>query len=104
MDMPLDAANFSRAFSFVLRNGAEVFPVKMRSRATGRSAFRVSPGGTGGNKLDVTEQVEEGIMIGRVLDEGYAVRCSTLDGSLRGQYRQGGRSVVALKQYKARPF
>lgn len=92
---------FSRAFSFVLNNGKEVFPVQMKRRDTGAIAFRVSRGGTGGNTLESGEEVDETTMIRKVLDLGYAVRCESLDGATKGLYMSGQRSVREVRR-KAR--
>lgn len=102
--MAKDSALLSGVFSFVLHNAVEVFPVRIRSRETGISMFRVSPGGTGGNKLDVTEQVDEATMISRVLVNKYGVRCSSLDGSTQGQYKPDQRAVSHVKRYSRPPF
>lgn len=91
-------SDFSNAFSFVLHSGHEVFPVKMRSRRTGLLAFRVSPGGTAGNTLAATEQVDEATMVKRVLVDGFGVRCSSLDGAVHGQYKAGHRAVKEVRR------
>jgi hypothetical protein len=88
----------SGTFSFILHSGVEVFPVKIRSRATGRIAFRVSPGGTGGNALAATEQVDEATMVKRVLGDGFGVRCNSLDGAVQGQYKAGHRAVKEVRR------
>lgn len=59
---------FSRAFSFVLDNGTEVFPVRMKRRDNGALAFRTSRGGAGGNTLESTQEVDEATMIRNALD------------------------------------
>ena len=84
---------FSRAFSFILNSGREIFPVAMKRRDTGRIAFRVSKGGAQGNTLAAGEEVDEPSMIRMVLEEGHAVRCASLDGEIHGLYKQGHRSV-----------
>lgn len=95
--MAVDQDRFSRAFSFVLHNGTELFPVRMKRRDTGVVAYRISKGGMGGNKLEAGEEVDEETMIHKVLKLGYAVRCSSLDGSTNGLYKQGGRSVREIR-------
>ena len=96
--MPRKSSDFSNAFSFILHSGQEVFPVKMRSRATGLIAFRVSPGGAGGNRLAATEQVDEATMVDRALADGFGVRCSSLDGLITGQYKAGHRAVKEVRR------
>ncbi|WP_254274821.1 hypothetical protein [Halomonas sp. 3H] len=88
----------SKVFTFILYNGREVFPVKMKRRGTGNIAFRVSPGGTGGNVLEVCEEVNEKEMVRKVFDEGYAVRCQSLDRQVRGLYKIGHRSVKEVRR------
>lgn len=88
---------FSRAFSFALNNGTEVFPVQMKNRSTGLVAYRVSRGGTEGNTLENGEEVDEVTMIKKVLNLGFAVRCGSLDGSVRGLYKIGQRSVREVR-------
>lgn len=88
----------SRRFSFILNNGTEVFPVQMKRRDTGTIAFRISPGGTGGNTLEASEEVDEETMVRKVLEEGYAVRCKSVDGNTNGLYKHGHRSVREIRR------
>jgi len=96
--MATSQERISRKFSFVLNNGTEVFPVQMKRRDTGSIAFRISPGGTGGNTLEASEEVEEETMVRKVLNEGYAVRCRSLDGNTNGLYKHGHRSVREVRR------
>ncbi|MFW5454364.1 hypothetical protein [Thioalkalivibrio sulfidiphilus] len=96
--MPTAQERISRRFSFILNNGTEVFPVQMKRRDTGTIAFRVSPGGTGGNTLEASEEVDEETMVWKVLEEGYAVRCKSLDGNMNGLYKHGHRSVREIRR------
>lgn len=95
--MAVDQSRLSRAFSFVLTNGAEVFPVKMKRQDTGRIAFRISLGGAGGNTVDASEETDEATMATKVLHDGYAVRCTSLDGLTHGLYKKGHRSVREVR-------
>jgi len=79
-------------------NGIEVFPVQIKNRDTGVIAFRVSRGGAGGNTKEAGEEVDEAVMIRKVLELGYAVRCSSLDGNTKGLYVQGERSVREVRR------
>lgn len=88
----------SKKFSFVLNNGKIVFPVKMKRQDTGRIAFRISPGGSEGNTLKACEEVDQETMVRKVLQEGYAVRCTSLDGITNGLYKHGHRSVREVRQ------
>lgn len=97
--MTANLERFSLAFSFILNNGTEVFPVQMKRRDNGNLAFRISRGGKGGNTLESSEEVNEATMIGKVINDGYAVRCSSKDGSTNGLYKLGRRSVREVKRY-----
>lgn len=101
--MANDQDRFSRAFRFVLNNGTEVFPVRMKNRSTGLVAYRISHGGTGGNTLVAGEEVDEVTMINKVLNLDFAVRCASLDGSVRGLYKIGQRSVREVRREINRP-
>jgi hypothetical protein len=96
--MANDQDRFSHAFRFVLNNGTEVFPVRMKNRSTGLIAYRISRGGTGGNTLEAGEEVDEVTMINKVLNLDFAVRCASLDGSIRGLYKIGQRSVREVRR------
>lgn len=93
--MPKDQDRFSHAFCFVLNTGKGIYPVKIKRRETGNIAFRIS---TGGNTVDASEEVDEATMIRKVLNDGYAVRCSSLDGEVYGLYKHGHRSVRDVRR------
>lgn len=94
----MEGPGFSRAFSFILDTGVEVFPVKVRHRDSGELAFRISVGGKRGNIVGEKETpVDEATMTTRVLNDGYSVRCASVDGKVRGLYSPTGRSVVKVK-------
>lgn len=88
---------FSSAFSFVLNNGIEVFPTRMKRKTTGRSLFRISRGGAGGNLLENCEEVDEQTMVQKVLDLGFAVRCVSRDGETKGLYKKDQRAVREIR-------
>jgi hypothetical protein len=96
--MPKDQDRFSRAFCFVLKTGKEIYPVKMKRRETGNISFRISAGGKGGNTVEASEEVDEATMIHKVLNDGFAVRCSSLDGEVNGLYKHGHRSVLEVRR------
>ena len=102
--MAIDTTRLSGTFAFVLHSGLEIFPIKIRNQKTGKVAFRVSPGGKGGNTLDLTEQVDESEMIKRVLTDKYGVRCASLDGEVQGQYKMGHSAVKSVRQFVKSPF
>lgn len=92
---------FSRRFSFELKDGTELFPVRMKNQQTGEVAFRVSQGGAGGNTkkggLEVQDEVE---MMRYVLELGYSVRASSLDKNTKGLYKANGHSVTQVRMAK----
>ncbi len=106
-DKPMKAATkqpsenidvFSRHLSFVLNNGTELFPVRVKNRQTGKVAFRVSEGGTNGNtKANGLEVEDEMEMVRYVLDLGYSVRASSLDSNTNGLYKARGRAVAEVR-------
>lgn len=98
--MAADQDRFSLAFSFVLNNGTELFPVRMKRRSTGMVAYRISRGGAGGNTLEASQEVDEATMIHKVLNLGFAVRCSSLDGNTKGLYKSDQRSVREVRREK----
>lgn len=49
---------FSNLFYLVHKNGDKLYPVKMKNRESGKICFRVSPGGTGGNKKEMGLEIE----------------------------------------------
>ncbi len=97
--MAIKQERVSRKFSFILKSGAEVFPVMVKDRVTGNIAFRVSPGGKGSNKTKNQDQVDEHTMVSRVLSQNHQVRCSSLDGKTKGIYKIGERAVERVSRY-----
>ncbi|MDP1692121.1 MAG: hypothetical protein Q8L49_09280 [Burkholderiaceae bacterium] len=89
-----DAAMLSTRLVFVLHDGTRLFPCRMKNRLTKRVAFRLSPGGTGGNTLEAGEEVEdEDRMIDLVVNHGYAVRMASERGGMKSLYKLAGRAV-----------
>lgn len=77
----------SKRFSFVLADGTEVFPVCVECRDNDAPHYRVSRGRRGGHVLISGEEVNEAMMLQKVIHQGYAVRCVTEDGTACGLYR-----------------
>lgn len=83
---------------FILHDGTELFPLRMKSRQSGKVAFRLSDGGAGGNTIENTTEVEdEAEMVVMVCKQEKAVRLLSADGSRQGLYRKGGRSVRSVE-------
>jgi transcriptional regulator with XRE-family HTH domain len=91
---PQVGERFSRAFSFVLQSNIEVYPVMMERQDNGNIAFRVS---LLGNTLEDCEEVDEATMVTKVLNQGYGVRCASLDKKVTGLYKKGQRAVKAVR-------
>ena len=95
---PESEERFSRAFSFLLKNGTEIFPVRMKNQTTGKLAFRVSKGGAEGNRKENGLEVEaESEMVNYVLKLGYSVRAMSRDKKSSGLYKSEGRSVTEVR-------
>jgi hypothetical protein len=97
--MGIHQERISRRVSFILKNGLEVFPVMMKRRDTGKLAFRISRGGTGGNTLSCGEEVDEETMLRKVLELGFSVRCVPLTGGRSSLYKPTGRSVREVRRH-----
>ena len=83
---------------FILHDGTEMFPVRMKNRTTGKIAFRLSEGGTGGNTKEQGVEVDdEDTMIEQVCHQDMAVRLVSADGKRQGLYRSSGRSVRSVE-------
>jgi hypothetical protein len=93
----MDQERFSTLFYLLHKNGDKLFPVRMKNRDTGKICFRVSPGGTGGNKKEMGLEIEcEQEMKNFVLQKGYTVRASTKDGTRKGLYKAEQRCIVSV--------
>jgi hypothetical protein len=93
----MDQERFSNVISFILQSGEEVWPVQMKNRVTGLTAFRISPGGTGGNKLTSILEVTEKTMFDKVRNEAWAVRCAPKSGGHANLYKIGLRAVREVR-------
>jgi hypothetical protein len=79
---------------FVLHDGTQLFPIRVKDQKTSNVAFRLSKDDTGGNTKDKSEEVDdEATMIDLVCKQNRAIRLSNADGSRQGIYRKTGRSV-----------
>jgi hypothetical protein len=85
----------SKKLILVHANGANLYPVRMKDRDTGRVAFRLSK--RGNTKKDSIEVVDELEMIRKVTKENYMVRARTVkpvsQGGSVGLYRLQERSI-----------
>lgn len=48
--------------------------------------------------LELSEEVDEETMINKVLSFDFATRCASLNGSVRGLYKKGQRSVSKVRR------
>lgn len=86
---------FGNLFYLVHESGDKLYPVRIKNRDTGKIAFRVSKGGAGGNRKDAGIEVEDEYQMKKyVLEQGYAVRASTVDKSRYGLFKIGQRSIL----------
>ncbi len=93
----MDQEKFSNLFYLLHKSGEKLNPVRMQNRDTGKSSFRVSPGGTGGNTKEIGIEVDcELEMKNYVVNKGYAVRASTKNGTRKGFYKVGQRNIVSI--------
>lgn len=85
----------TQKLELVHNSGALLYPVRIKSRDTGRIAFRLSK--QGNTKDDSIEVEDEQVMIDKVLNENYMVRARTLvsasRGGIQGLYRLKERSI-----------
>lgn len=84
---------FAKSFYLLHVNGAHLYPVRMKNRDTGRSCFRVSKGGAGGNTKAAGREVEDEETLLRLVLGGYAVRAAQLKGGSANLYRVGDRAI-----------
>lgn len=87
----MNTSPFSQLFYLEHRSGDKLYPVRIKNRDTGVVAFRLSK--RGNTKKDSIEVTDESVMKSKVLNEGYAVRASTLNRSRFGLYRFGAREI-----------
>ncbi len=97
MSQPLSAKKrerLSQRLVFEMRDGDQMFPVRMKNRETGEVNFRLSEGGTGGNTKEKSIEIEsEDEMIRMVVQEKMAVRLNNRTGTRFGLYRPDGHAV-----------
>ena len=70
----------------------------MKRQDTERLAFRITPGGSVGNTLKACEEVDQETMVRKVLQEGYAVSCTSLGGITNGLYKHSHRSLREIQR------
>lgn len=96
--MKVHDRRMSEAVVFELNDGRLVWPAEMRCNKTGKIAFRVSPGGTRGNTMELTQHVDEATMIRMVREHGYCVRCKERGAaSPSSLYRPKGKEVREVR-------
>lgn len=85
---------FTNLFYFEHVSGGQLYPVKVKNRDTGKVAYRLSAGGVGGNKKEVSIEIDsEQQMKKMVLEEGFAIRAASKDRKRNGLYKLGMRSI-----------
>lgn len=83
---------YSYALKLFHKNGQVLFPKKIKNLKTGRISFRVSAGGN--LCSDAVEVYDEKELLNWVLESGYSVRASSIDGKTHGLFRLGQRAIL----------
>jgi hypothetical protein len=79
---------------FFHKDGLVLYPVKIKNRDTGKLSFRLSEGGSGGNKKENGIEIEDPLaMVELVIQKGFAVRLSSLE-KKQGLYKINHRSII----------
>lgn len=68
----------------------------MTNRATGRSTFRISPGGIGGNTKAVGQETDDERVVLNKVKSGWSVRAATRNRSREGLFAVGRRAIKEL--------
>ena len=90
---------FCKTFCLIKNDGTELYPVRIKSRTSGRLAFNLSEGGANGNKREnVIYEENESALFNLVVNEGLAVRASALNGRSPGLYKVNQRAVHSFKR------
>lgn len=77
----------TRKIFSVINDGTKFFPAKMERRHTGNISFRVSFSGTSHPTLEVSLEFDKESFVHKVLKEGFAVRCKSVDGEAKGIHK-----------------
>lgn len=90
------APSLCESFCIVLDDGTEVYPCRVRSRATGNVVFRVSKHG---NESDESQEIADETELRQFVGGlGYRVRCKSKDGKRSGLY--AGRGTNKIRDFK----
>lgn len=85
---------FGSLFYIEHNDGDKLYPIKMENRDSGKIAFRVSKGGTGGNTKKIGLEIDDEIEVRRLVHEqGYAVRAKCRSSGREGLYKVNQRSI-----------
>jgi hypothetical protein len=96
---------FGNTFCLIHASGVRLFPVRIRNRDTGKIAFRISRGGTGGNTKDAgSEETNEFVVFDRVIRDRWSVRVASLDCKIEGLYKLNRCSITGYKDYRIDPL
>jgi hypothetical protein len=91
----MDPILFSKRFYLEHISGDRLYAVRIKNRETGKSSFRLSAGGKGGNLNDMAIEEDDDQRVEQLVFSGqFAVRASTLNGSRKGLYKLGKRSIT----------
>lgn len=83
-------------FCLIHSTGTRLYPVRMRNRDTGRTAFRLSKGG---NTLAESVEIEDEANAFEMVNSGqWAIRAASLDSKVQGLYKVGLRSVLRVER------
>lgn len=92
---------FGKQFCLIHESGAVLYPIRIKNRDTGKVSFRISQGGKGGNTKAIgLEEDDESKVLNRVINEGWAVRVSSLDRRTNGLYKIGHKAIKDYKVFK----
>lgn len=84
-------------------NGPLLYPVRMKNKITNVATFRMTPRGSGATtEKDEFEVESQDMMMRRFVEDGWAVRAQSLDRSVHGFFKLGGRSVKGYEILKGR--
>ena len=89
-----DLERLDRSFWFIHKGKTKIYPYRLKSRQTGKIAFRVAPPGTGANLTKNQLQLDDvRDVIRHVFEHGWSVRMRSPDWEVDGLYNKDGYSI-----------